>query len=249
MNELKNKIAIVTGAGSGIGEAIAITFAREGASVVISDVDMDGADRVLNLVKNEGGVGVALKCDVSSQSACEKLVQGTLKEFGRLDIAVNNAGIGGPAALTGEYPIDGWEKVIGINLNGVFYGMRHQIPAMLQTGGGSIINITSILGSVGFATACAYVSAKHGVNGLTKVAAMEYAQQGIRVNAVGPGFIRTPLLDQMPPEQLEAIAALHPIGRLGTSQEVAELVLWLATDRSSFVTGSYYPVDGGYLAQ
>ena len=249
MNELKNKIAIVTGAGSGIGEAIAITFAREGASVVISDVDMDGANRVLNLVKNEGGVGVALKCDVSSQSACEKLVQGTLKEFGRLDIAVNNAGIGGPAALTGEYPIDGWEKVIGINLNGVFYGMRHQIPAMLQTGGGSIINITSILGSVGFATACAYVSAKHGVNGLTKVAAMEYAQQGIRVNAVGPGFIRTPLLDQMPPEQLEAIAALHPIGRLGTSQEVADLVLWLATEKSSFVTGGYYPVDGGYLAQ
>ena len=247
--ELKNKVAIVTGAGSGIGEAIAITFAREGASVVIGDVDMDGADRVLNLVKNEGGVGVALKCDVSSQAQCERLVQDSVKIFGRLDIAVNNAGIGGPAALTGEYPIDGWEKVIGINLNGVFYGMRHQIPAMLQTGGGSIINITSILGSVGFATACAYVSAKHGVNGLTKVAAMEYAKQGIRVNAVAPGFIKTPLLDQMPPEQLEAIAALHPIGRLGTSQEVAELVLWLATDRSSFVTGSYYPVDGGYLAQ
>ena len=216
---------------------------------MIGDVDMDGADRVLNLVKNEGGVGVALKCDVSSQAQCERLVQDSVKIFGRLDIAVNNAGIGGPAALTGEYPIDGWEKVIGINLNGVFYGMRHQIPAMLQTGGGSIINITSILGSVGFATACAYVSAKHGVNGLTKVAAMEYAKQGIRVNAVAPGFIKTPLLDQMPPEQLEAIAALHPIGRLGTSQEVAELVLWLATDRSSFVTGSYYPVDGGYLAQ
>lgn len=249
MNELKDKVALITGAGSGIGEAIAITFAREGAKVVISDVNLEGAGRVLQIVKKAGGNGVVVECDVSSESACRSLVDRTIKEYGRLDIAVNNAGIGGAAAFTGEYPIDGWEKVIGINLNGVFYGMRHQIPAMLKSGGGSIINITSILGSVGFATACAYVSAKHGVNGLTKVAAMEYARQGIRVNAVGPGFIRTPLLDQIPPEQLQGIANMHPIGRLGTSQEVAELVLWLASDKSSFVTGSYYPVDGGYLAQ
>jgi NAD(P)-dependent dehydrogenase (short-subunit alcohol dehydrogenase family) len=249
MGELQNKAALITGAGSGIGAAIATTFAREGASVVISDVDMAGARQVLDQVKKSGGNGIVVKCDVSSKTECEELVQQTLKAFGRLDVAVNNAGIGGPAALTGDYPIDGWEKVMNVNLNGVFHGMRYQIPAMLQTGGGSIINITSILGSVGFATACAYVTAKHGVNGLTKVAAIEYAQQGIRVNAVGPGFIKTPLLDQIPEEQLAAIASLHPMGRLGTSQEVAELVLWLATEKSSFVTGSYYPVDGGYLSR
>jgi NAD(P)-dependent dehydrogenase (short-subunit alcohol dehydrogenase family) len=152
--------------------------------------------------------------------------------------------------LTGDYPLDGWEKVIGINLNGVFYGMRYQIPAMLKSGGGSIINIASILGQVGFATASAYVAAKHGVVGLSKNAAMEYATQGIRVNSVGPGFIRTPLLEKnLSEEQLAGIAALHPIGRLGTAHEVAELVLWLATGKSSFVTGAYYAVDGGYLSR
>jgi len=163
---------------------------------------------------------------------------------------VNNAGIGGPAAPTGEYPLDGWEKVIGVNLNGVFYGMRYQIPAMLKSGGGSIINIASILGQVGFAYSSAYVAAKHGVVGLTKNAAIEYAAQGIRVNSVGPGFIKTPLLDKnLSEEQMAGIAALHPIGRLGRAEEVAELVLWLASDKASFVTGSYHAVDGGYLAR
>ena len=173
-----------------------------------------------------------------------------LKAFGRLDIAVNNAGIGGPAALTGDYPLDGWHQVINVNLNGVFYGMRYQIPAMLKSGGGSIVNISSILGQVGFATASAYVSAKHAVVGLSKNAAMEYAAQGIRVNSVGPAFIRTPLLTKhLTEEQLTGIAAMHPIGRLGRPEEVAELVLWLASDKASFVTGSYYAVDGGYLTR
>ena len=243
-------MALVTGAGSGIGEAIALLFAKEGAKVTLADVDVAGAERVAAAVEQHGGEALVVRNDVSSAPECEAAVAATVKTFGRLDISVNNAGVGGPAMLTGDYPLDGWEKVIGINLNGVFYGMRYQIPAMLKSGGGSIINIASILGQVGFATASAYVAAKHGVVGLSKNAAMEYATQGIRVNSVGPGFIRTPLLTKhLTEEQLTGIAAMHPIGRLGTSEEVAELVLWLATDKASFVTGSYYAVDGGYLAR
>jgi NAD(P)-dependent dehydrogenase (short-subunit alcohol dehydrogenase family) len=173
-----------------------------------------------------------------------------VQSYGALHIAVNNAGIGGPSAPTGEYPIEGWDKVIAVNLSGVFYGMRFQLPAMVKAGGGAIVNITSILGAVGFRGAPAYVSAKHGLIGLTQNAALEYAAHNIRVNCVGPGFIRTPLVEKnIPPEALAGIAALHPLGRLGTSDEVAELVLWLSSDKASFVTGSYYPVDGGYLAQ
>jgi NAD(P)-dependent dehydrogenase (short-subunit alcohol dehydrogenase family) len=173
-----------------------------------------------------------------------------VKQFGGLHIACNNAGIGGPAAMTGDYPIDGWDKVIGINLSGVFYGMRYQIPAMLASGGGVIVNISSILGQVATKFAPAYVSAKHGLVGLTKAAAIEYATQNIRVNSVGPGYIVTPLLtNALDPATLESIKGLHPMNRLGQSPEVAELVLWLSSPKSSFVTGSYYAVDGGYLAQ
>jgi NAD(P)-dependent dehydrogenase (short-subunit alcohol dehydrogenase family) len=247
---LKNKMALVTGAAFGIGEAVAQLFAANGASVVLADMDTDGAERVLKLIEKHGGKGLVVKTDVSEYADCERMVNDTVEKFGRLDIAVNNAGIGGPAALTGEYPIDGWDKVIAINLSGVFYGMRYQIPAMLKNGGGSIVNMASILGKVGFPMSGAYSSAKHGVIGLTETAACEYATQGIRVNAVGPGFIQTPLLDKnLNPEQLKGIAAMHPMQRLGTAQEVAELVLWLASDNASFVTGAYYNVDGGYLAQ
>ena len=246
---LKNKIALITGAGSGIGEAIAMLFAKNGASIVLADMDTDGAGRVLAAIEKDGGKGMVVKVDVSKPTDCERLVAETVKKHGRLDIAVNNAGIGGPAALIGDHPIDGWDKVISINLSGVFYGMRYQIPAMLKNGGGAIVNMASVLGKVGFPMSSAYVAAKHGVVGLTENAALEYATQGIRVNAVGPGFIKTPLLDNnLTTEQLKGIAAMHPMQRLGTAQEVAELVLWLASDKASFVTGSYYNVDGGYLA-
>ena len=248
--DLKQKVALVTGAGSGIGEAVAMLFARQGARLVLTDVDMAGCERVAANVKAGGAEAISVRNDVSVAAECEAAVEAGLKAFGRLDIAVNNAGIGGPAAPTGEYPLDGWAKVIGVNLNGVFHGMRYQIPAMLKSGGGSIINIASILGQVGFAYSSAYVAAKHGVVGLTKNAAMEYAAQGIRVNSVGPGFIKTPLLDRnLNAEQMAGIAALHPIGRLGRPEEVAELVLWLASDKASFVTGAYYAVDGGYLTR
>lgn len=247
---LQNKIALITGAGSGIGEATAILFARNGASVMLADVDTEGAERVLAEMKKNGGKGAVVKADVSSVKDCENMVSETVKQFGRLDIAVNNAGIGGPQALIGEYPTDGWDKAISINLSGVFYGMRYQIPAMLKNKGGAIVNMASILGKVGFPMSGAYVAAKHGVIGLTENAALEYATQGIRVNSVGPGFIKTPLLDDnLDKDQMAEIAAVHPMKRLGTAEEVAELVLWLASDKASFVTGAYYNVDGGYLAQ
>ena len=255
---LEGRIAIVTGAGSGLGEAISLKFAKNGATVVLADLDVEGAERVLQQIERDGGKGRVVKTDVSDHDAARALVDVAVKEFGRLDIAVNNAGIGGPTAPTGEYPIDGWDRIIGINLSGVFYGMRHQIPAMLASGGGAIVNMASIAGKVGLPNAGGYVAAKHGVVGLTETAAIEYAAQGIRVNAVGPGFINTPLIGKRAVldtgassggDELQALAALHPMNRLGEASEVAELVLFLASDRASFITGGYYNVDGGYLAR
>lgn len=249
MKLLNNKVAIVTGAGSGIGRAIATFFAQEGAKVIVSDINEEGGNQTISDIKRTGDVAIFIRADCSEPKDNENLVEQAIKQYGALDIAVNNAGIGGPIQLTGEYPIDGWEKVIRINLSGVFFGMRYQIPAMLKNGGGVIVNVASILGQVGTKFSPAYVAAKHGILGLTKTAAMEYAQQNIRINSVGPGYIKTPLLDILDKNTLNTIAGLHPMGRLGTSEEVAELVLWLCSDKASFVTGSYYPVDGGYLAQ
>ena len=247
---LANKVALVTGAGSGIGESIAKLYAENGAKVVCADIDEKGAQGTVQAIKSNGGDAIFVNADVSKAEDCEKMVQTALDEFGELDIACNNAGIGGPSAPIGEYPLDGWEKVININLNGVFYGMRYQIPAMLQNGGGVIINMASILGQVGFAGNSAYVAAKHGVVGLTQNAALEYASQGIRVNTVAPGFIKTPLLEEnLTSEQMQQITALHPAGRMGEPAEVAELVLWLSSDKAAFANGGYYELDGGYLAR
>lgn len=247
---LRDKVAIVTGASSGIGQAIAYQLGTEGARVVISDVDDEHGQQTLARLVDRKVDAVYVRADIAKAADCEALVATAVERFGGLDIAVNNAGISGPLAPVGEYPIDGWDKVIAVNLSGVFYGMRFQIPAMLARGGGSIINITSILGQVGFRNASAYVSAKHGIVGLTQTAALEYGPQRIRVNAVAPGFIKTPMVENaLPPEAMAQLAALHAVGRMGESPEVAELVTWLASDRASFVTGAYYPIDGGYLAQ
>lgn len=249
MKLLENKVAIITGSASGIGKAAAILYAREGASVVISDIDEKAGNAAVTEIKKSGGEAMFVKTDSSDPDANKNLVEQTVAKYGKLDIAVNNAGIGGPLSVTGEYPIDGWQKVININLSGVFYGMRYQIPAMAQNGG-SIVNVASILGMAGTRMSPAYVAAKHGVVGLTKAAALEYADKKIRINSIGPGYIYTPLItNSLDEATIKSLVSLHPIGRLGESEEVAELILWLGSDKSSFVTGSYYPVDGGYLAQ
>jgi NAD(P)-dependent dehydrogenase (short-subunit alcohol dehydrogenase family) len=251
MPELANKVAIVTGAGSGIGRATATLLAREGATVVVSDLAEEGGQETVRLIADAGGTASFVRADVSKPEECEALAREAVARYGALHLACNNAGIGGPQAPTGEYPLDGWERVIGINLSGVFYSMRYEIPAILAAGGGAIVNIASILGQVALPGAPAYVAAKHGVVGLTRTAAAEYAAAGIRVNAVGPGFISTPLIAGLEEQQerRQSIVALHPIGRLGAAEEVAELVLWLLSARASFVTGAYYAVDGGYLAR
>ena len=248
---LKDKVALVTGASSGIGRAVALGWAREGAKIVVSDVDLRGGEATVAMVRAAGGDALFVAANVGKPSDCEALVARTVAHYGRLDIACNNAGISGPSAATADYPLDGWDQVIHINLSGVFYGMKYQIAAMLQGGGGSIINMASILGAVGFAAAPAYTAAKHGVLGLTKAAALEYSAQGIRVNAVGPGFVHTPLISALEQDAgvNAALVGAHPIGRLGQPEEVAELVTWLASSKASFVTGAYYPVDGGYLAR
>lgn len=251
MNELEGKVAIVTGAASGIGRATAQVYAREGAKVIVSDVAEDGGEETVALVREAGGDARFVRADVSDPAACEELVRRAIDAWGRLDVACNNAGIAGETNPTGAQSVEGWQRTIAINLSGVFYCMRFEIPAMLESGGGSIVNMASILSQVGFASAPAYVAAKHGVIGLTKNAAIEYAERGVRVNAIGPAFIQTPLIASLEskPEVREMLLSLHPMGRLGKPAEVAELAAWLSSERASFVTGAYYPVDGGYLAR
>lgn len=213
----------------------------------MADIDEANGQRVADAV---GDAAAFFEVDTSDSAQVEAMVARAVELFGGLDIAVSNAGVGGPAAMVGDYPIDGWRKVIGVNLDGVFYGMRYQIPEMLERGGGSIVNIASILGNVAFHSAPAYVAAKHGVVGLTKSAAVEYSAQGIRVNSVGPGFIKTPLLDNNLSEEVQrTLVGRHPIGRLGRSEEVAALIAFLASDDASFISGSYHLVDGGYTSE
>jgi NAD(P)-dependent dehydrogenase (short-subunit alcohol dehydrogenase family) len=248
---LRNKVTLVTGGASGIGRAIALAYAREGARVVVSDVDAEGGLATVSMIHARDAEALFVPAHVGRAAECQQLVARTMAHFGRLDVACNNAGIGGELAPLADYPLHAWDEVININLSGVFFGMRYQIPALLQGGGGAVVNIASILGAVGFAGAPAYTAAKHGVVGLTQCAALEYSAQGVRINAVGPGFIQTPMIAPVAadPHAQQALVGLHPIGRLGLPEEVAELVLWLASGRASFVTGAYYPVDGGYLAR
>lgn len=248
MQTFENKVAIVTGAASGIGRAVALGLAAGGAKLVIADFNEAGAQALAEQIGRERAR--AFTVDVSDPAAVEAMVSFTLAEFGALHLAVNNAGIGAKPAPLADIDLGDWKRVIDVSMNSVFYSLKYQIPAMIASGGGAIVNMASILGAVGWAEQGGYVTAKHALLGMTKAAAIDYAAHGIRVNAVGPGFIATPAVENDMSAELRAgLAEKHLLNRLGTAEEVAALTNFLLSDAASFMTGAYYPVDGGYLAR
>jgi len=252
MQRLDGKIALVTGGSSGIGRAAALAFAREGAKVVVVDILVEGSEETIKMIRGVGGEAIFVKADVSRSDEVEAMVSRTVEVYGRLDCAFNNAGIGGGRAPTAKTTEEEWDRIININLKGVWLCLKFEIQQMLKQGGGAIVNTSSVAGVVGFQGTPAYVASKHGVIGLTKAAALEYATSGIRVNAVCPGVIRTPMIDRIVkarPEMKEVYRTMHPIGRLGEAEEIAEAVVWLCSDAASFVTGHSMLVDGGLTVQ
>ena len=246
------QVALVTGGSGGIGRATALEFAHQGARVVVSDLLVEAGQETVRLIGATGGQATFIKADVTQAAQVETLVGQTVETYGRLDCAFNNAGIEGGMAKTGDYAEERWEQVIRINLKGVWLCMKYEIQHMLGHGGGAIVNTASVAGLVGFRYGPAYVASKHGVNGLTKTAALEYAKAGIRVNAVCPGVIRTPMFErglQKNPDLEERFASVHPVGRIGQPEEIARAVVWLCSPAASFVTGTQLPVDGGFVAQ
>jgi NAD(P)-dependent dehydrogenase (short-subunit alcohol dehydrogenase family) len=249
---IEGKIALITGGSSGIGRATALLFGREGAKVAVADYNAEGGERTVKTIKEAGGTASFHAVDVSNPLAVEALISKVVETYGKLDCAFNNAGIEGQMALTPDCTIENWNRVIAIDLTAVFLCMKYEIAQMLKQGGGNIVNTASVAGLYGLAAAPAYVAAKHGVAGLTKTAALEFAQKGIRVNAVCPGFIRTPMVDRVLDKGVfseEQIFAAEPMHRMGKPEEIAEAVLWLCSEASSFVTGLPMPIDGGYVAQ
>src|SRR5215467_9524452 len=251
---VEGKVALVTGGASGIGRATALTFTREGAKLAVADLNEDGGQQTVHMITENGGEATFVQVNVTSASAVEAMISKTVETYGRLDCAHNNAGVTQRAyPPTAEFPEDEWHRVLAVNLTGVWLCMKYELPQMLQQGRGAIVNTASVAGLVGLpsVSASAYVASKHGVVGLTKTAALEYAQQGIRVNCVCPGYIQTPMTAAMmqDPARMARIIAREPMGRVGTPEEIAEAVVWLCSDAASFVTGHTMTVDGGYVAQ
>jgi NAD(P)-dependent dehydrogenase (short-subunit alcohol dehydrogenase family) len=245
--DLEDKVVLVTGAGSGIGEACAHRAAAGGARVAVVDIAREPAERVASEI---GGDARAIEADVADEDSVAEMVATVVEQFGRLDGAINNAGIGGAHSAVGDYTLDDWRRVMRVNLDGVFLCVREEIRAMRKTGGGSIVNMASVLAAAGYPEQVAYVTSKHALVGLTRVAALDHASDGIRVNAVGPAFILTPLVEQtMTPEAIAAVAPMHALGRWGQPAEVAEMTAWLLSDAASFATATFYPLDGGLLAR
>ncbi len=245
------KVALVTGAGSGIGRASALAFAREGARVVVADVDADGAQETVRAIEEQGGEAFFVQADVAVGGEVREMVERAVATYGRLDCAFNNAGIEGEMAATAECSEENWDRTIAVNLKGVWLCMKHEIPQMLEQGGGAIVNCASIAGLVGFPNLPAYTASKGGIVQLTRTAALEYAQSGIRVNALCPGVIRTPMVDRITggdPEAEAQFTALEPVGRMGAPEEMAEAAIWLCSDAASFVTGHPLVADGGMVA-
>jgi NAD(P)-dependent dehydrogenase (short-subunit alcohol dehydrogenase family) len=247
---MAGRAGLVTGGASGIGRASAVALGAVGAAVMVADVDETGGAKTVKAITDVGGTAAFTRCDVSRDSDVRTLVAATIRAFGRLDFAHNNAGISSPAAaLTADEDEETFDRILAVNLKGVWLGMRHEIPAMLERGGGAIVNTASTGGLVGIPNASLYVASKHGVVGLTKSAALEYVKSGIRVNAVCPGLIRTGLYDARPPEVQRRILEMQPIGRVGEPQEVAAAVVWLCSDAASLVTGVALPIDGAWVAR
>ncbi|MBW1666648.1 MAG: SDR family oxidoreductase [Deltaproteobacteria bacterium] len=248
----ENKVALVTGAGSGIGRASALAFAREGAKVVVVDLAVEEAEDTVSMIKGSDGEAFLLRADVSKASDVEAMVSRTIETYGRLDCAYNNAGVAAPPHLIPDTTEEEWDRVISVNLKGVWLCMKYEIPQMLRQGKGAIVNASSMLGLIGLPKRSAYAASKHGVVGLTKVAALEYASDGLRVNAICPAVVRTPLVESIissDPEAEAQLMSMIPMRRLGTLEEIAEVVIWLCSDAASFVTGHAMLVDGGAVAK
>lgn len=251
-NHLKGKVAFVTGASSGIGQATAIAFARDGANVVIADIFTDGAAETARKIEEFGRKVLFVKCDVSRVDDVKLAMNRTIETFGRLDCVFNNAGIEGRKSTTIDCTEENWDNTINVNLKSIWLCMKYQIPQMIKQGGGSIVNCASVAGLVGFQELPAYVASKHGIIGLTKTAALEYAKANVRVNAVCPGVIHTPMVDRITRDNADLQKQLiegEPAGRMGKPEEIAEAVIWLCSDAASFVTGHPMAVDGGWVAQ